>query len=338
MVKRIIWHVMAVLAALEDNYAIQDNNYYTTCSIGATLFGLQTTTSGELMKQADIALSQAKAACRNQVSFFDPELESAISERAQLLADLREAIHKQQFQLYLQAQQDISGLITGAEALVRWQHPERGLVSPLDFIPLAEASGLMLPIGREIMRMGLALLKDWQQRDQFRELKLSLNLAAQQFYEEDFATVLINEIDTHQLDATKLMLEFTESTLLDNFSQARLNMQQLSERGVKFAIDDFGTGYSSLAYLSELPVDQLKIDQSFVRNMATRPKDKAIVRTIIDMAYSLGMEVIAEGVETEEQRNYLLSQGCMLYQGYLIGRPEVISAFDERIVRQLQTM
>lgn len=324
--------LLYVMAALEDNYDINGGNYYTTCSVGVTLFGTSETTASKLLKQADIALSQAKDGGRNQVSFFDPELESAVSERAKLLADLREGIRLQQFELYLQSQQDVSGVVIGAEALVRWNHPHRGLVSPADFIPLAEASGLMLPLGREIMRMGLDLIKDWQQRDYFRDLKLSLNLAAQQFYAEDFSEVLIKEIDTHQLDAGKLMLEFTESTLLDNFSQARLNIHRLSSRGVKFAIDDFGTGYSSLAYLSELPVDQLKIDQSFVRNMATRSKDKAIVRTIIDMAYSLGMEVIAEGVETHEQRDYLLAQGCMFYQGYLIGRPESVKDFNERIV------
>ena len=321
-----------VLAVLEDNYSIQAATYYTTGSIGVTLFSSESSSMSELLKQADIALSQAKSAGRNCVSFFDPALETAISERAQLLADLREAIHQQQFELYVQPQQEISGVTIGAEALVRWHHPRRGLVSPGEFIPLAESSGLMLPLGRDIMRMGLDMLQGWQQSERSAQLKLSLNLAAQQFHEAGFADELLQEINRRQLNAGNLMLEFTESTLLENLEQARKNMKRLNAAGVKFAIDDFGTGYSSLVYLSELPLDQLKIDQSFVRNMADRPKDRAIVRTIVDMAYSMGMDVLAEGVETDEQRKYLLAQGCMLYQGYLIGRPQP----NEQFLQQLQ--
>lgn len=322
-----------VLAILEDNYNINGASYYTTSSIGVTLFSADhiTSTKGELMKQANIALSQAKAGGRNRVSFFDPALESAISERAQLLADLREALQQQQFELYVQAQQDVSGLIIGAEALVRWHHPRRGMVSPADFIPLAEASGLILPLGRQVMRMGLDILQGWQQTERTSGLKLSLNLAARQFHEANFVSELLSEVERRQLDASKLMLEITESALLENLQQARQHMQRLNRAGVKFAIDDFGTGYSSLAYLTELPLNQLKIDQSFVRNMEGRPKDRAVVRTIIDMAYSMGMDVLAEGVETVEQRQFLLAQGCMLFQGYLIARPQPNVQFLEQL-------
>ncbi|MDP3517153.1 MAG: EAL domain-containing protein [Pseudohongiella sp.] len=318
----------SILAALDGNYAVADGNCYITCSIGTTLYGPDGADSAELLKQADIALYKAKDAGRDQVGFFDPAWQAAISERAKWLTDLREGINKHQFELYLQAQQDEAGHVIGAEALVRWNHPVRGLVSPAEFIPLAEETGLILPLGKEIMRMGLDMLKRWSTVPRHQTLKLSINVSPQQFYEAEFAQKLAQQISDLDLDAGHVMLEFTESTLIDNVEQAQQIMAYLSELGVQFAIDDFGTGYSSLAYLSELPLHQLKIDQSFVRNMGERKKDRAIVKTIIDMAHTLGMQVLAEGVETELQRDALLAQGCPFFQGYLISRPLPILGFE----------
>lgn len=318
----------SILASLDTNYEIGVSSYYSTCSVGVTLFGAQGADPAELLKQADIALHQAKSSGRDQIGFFDPAWQAAVSERARLLGDLREGLRLHQFELYLQPQQDISGLVIGAEALVRWNHPVQGLVPPGEFISLSEETGLILPLGREIMEMGLGLLKRWQSDPLRRQLKLSINVSPHQFYEQDFAQHLLDDIKKFGLDARCVMLEFTESTLIKDIMQAQLTMKVLSDSGVQFAIDDFGTGYSSLAYLSELPLHQLKIDQSFVRHMATREKDAAIVRTIIDMAFTLNMQVLAEGVETEAQRAALLSQGCTTYQGYLIGKPMTVGAFE----------
>lgn len=317
-----------ILATLDGTYKFAAGDCFITCSIGATLFGSTGAAPEELLKQADIALFKAKAGGRDRVEFFDPAWLAAISERAKWLTDLRLGINEHQFELYLQAQQDAHGRVFGAEALVRWNHPTRGLVSPAEFIPLAEETGLILPLGKEIMRMALEVLRRWYLMPDYRSLKLSINVSPQQFYEPHFPDALARQIDEMGLDARQVMLEFTESTLIDNVGQAQQIMALLSDLGVKFAIDDFGTGYSSLAYLSELPLHQLKIDQSFVRNMGERQKDRAIVRTIIDMAHTLDMQVLAEGVETQTQQDTLLSQGCSLFQGYLISRPLPLVAFE----------
>ncbi len=317
----------SILSGLADNYRIQNADYFSTCSIGITLFGEGAADTVELVKQVDIAMFQAKKEGGNAICFFDPEWQAMVSERATLLQELREAIHRHQFELYYQPQLDAAGQVIGAEALVRWNHPVRGLVSPVEFIPLAEQNGLILALGREVLELGLKQLKDWQQVEQCQHLKLSINLVPEQFYEEGFANSLKAQLQALAIDPNLLMLEFTESTLMDNLALARINMQKLSDVGVHFAIDDFGTGYSSLTYLSELPLDMLKIDQSFVQNLGIKPKDAAIVRTIIDMAYTLDMTVLAEGVETQEQHRFLSGHGCALYQGYLFGRPVPAAQF-----------
>lgn len=318
----------SILSGLEDTYRIQGSDYFSTCSMGITLFGEGAADTVELVKQVDIAMFQAKDTGGNTICFFDPAWQQAVSERAALLSELREAIRGHQFELYYQPQLDVDGVLVGAEALVRWNHPVRGVVSPIEFIPLAEQNGLILALGHEVLELGLQQLKKWQQVPQYRSLKLSINLVPEQFYEEDFAKSLTALLQERFIDPTLLMFEFTESTLMDNLALAKLNMQRLNEIGVHFAIDDFGTGYSSLTYLSELPLDMLKIDQSFVRNIGIKPKDAAIVRTIIDMAYTLDMTVLAEGVETEAQRKFLLGHGCTLYQGYLFGRPVPAAQFE----------
>lgn len=318
----------SILSGLEDTYRIQGSDYFSTCSMGITLFGEGAADTVELVKQVDIAMFQAKDTGGNAIRFFDPAWQAAVSERAALLQELREAIREHQFELYYQPQLDVDGVLIGAEALVRWHHPVRGVVSPIEFIPLAEQNGLILALGHEVLELGLVQLKKWQQVPQYRNLKLSINLVPEQFYEEGFAKSLMALLQERGIDPTLLMFEFTESTLMDNLQLAKLNMQRLNEIGVHFAIDDFGTGYSSLTYLSELPLDMLKIDQSFVHNIGIKPKDTTIVRTIIDMAYTLDMAVLAEGVETEAQHKFLLGHGCTMYQGYLFGRPVPAAQFE----------
>lgn len=322
-----------ILTRLDDTYVLDKSSYYSTCSIGATLFGETSSNPLELMKQLDIALFQAKQAGRNRISFFDPAWQTAVSERAQLLSDLRQGIVHHQFEMYYQPQLDEVGNIVGAEALVRWNHPQRGLLNPVQFIPVAEANGLMVRLGDEILHLCLGQLQRWQADPATRHLKLSINITADQFYADGFAYQLEALIAQRALDVSGIMLEFTESMLLGNIELARATIERLNELGVRFAIDDFGTGYSSLAYLSALPMDQLKIDQSFVRNIGIKDKDAAIIRTIIDMARTLDMEVLAEGVETQAQRKYLLQHGCGFFQGYLFSRPVPIAAFNGLLAR-----
>lgn len=318
-----------VLQTVSGNYQIRNHPYYSSCSLGVTVFNGNTNTdSHELLKHVEIALYQAKSTGRNTASFFDPSLQSAVHERANMVAELRSALQAKEFELYYQTQHDIKGEVVGAEALVRWHHGEKGVVSPGDFIPLAEESGLMIELGDLIVESGLLQLKDWQSKSGFNHLKLSLNLSVEQFYQEGFVERLEKRIGELGIDATRLMLEFTETTLIYDLAVAKRNILRLNKLGVRFAIDDFGTGYSSLNYLSELPLDQLKIDQSFVRHISDSPKDAAIVRAIIDMAHTLGLEVMAEGVETISQRDYLNSQGCTLYQGYLFSRPASVQSLD----------
>lgn len=321
----------SILSGLEDTYRIHESDYFSSCSIGVTLFGEGAADTIELVKQVDIAMFQAKDAGGNAIRFFDPAWQTAVSERAILLRELRDGLREHQFELYYQPQLDVDGVVIGAEALVRWNHPNRGVVLPGEFIPLAEQNGLILALGHEVLELGLRQLKAWQQVPQCRSLKLSINLVPEQFYEEGFARTLTAQLQERGIDPRLLMFEFTESTLMDNLELASLNMQRLNDIGVHFAIDDFGTGYSSLTYLSQLPLDMLKIDQSFVRNIGIKPKDGAIVRIIIDMAYTLDMEVLAEGVETEEQRKFLLGHGCTLYQGYLFGRPVPVAQFEAEL-------
>lgn len=322
-----------ILSRLDDTYGLAKASYYSTCSIGATLFGEVCGNSLELMKQLDIALFQAKQGGRNRISFFDPAWQTAVSERAQLLADLRQGIVQHEFEMYYQPQLDQVGKIVGAEALVRWNHPQRGLLNPADFIPVAESNGMMLKLGDEIMHLCLGQLRLWQDDPATRHLQMSINITADQFYADGFAARLEALIAQRQLDVSGIMLEFTESMLLGNIDLARATIERLNEQGLRFAIDDFGTGYSSLAYLSALPMDQLKIDQSFVRNIGIKEKDAAIIRTIIDMARTLDMEVLAEGVETPVQRKYLLLHGCELFQGYLFSRPVPIAQFNELLAQ-----
>ena len=317
-----------ILASLSLPYQFATHVHQNTASIGATLFDDKPQASNELLKQADIAMYQAKKAGRNTLRFFDPKMQASITARVSLESELRRALEGRQFQLYYQIQVDSSHRPIGAEALIRWLHPERGMVPPAEFIQLAEETGLILPIGLWVLNTACAQLKAWGQDAPTRDLVLAVNVSSKQFRQADFVAQVHAAIQRHAINPMRLKLELTESLLLDDIEDTIATMNVLSEIGVQFSLDDFGTGYSSLQYLKRLPLDQLKIDRSFVRDIATDNSDKAIVRTIVAMAQSLDISVIAEGVETEEQRQLLLKNGCSNFQGYLFGRPVPIAQFE----------
>ncbi len=317
-----------ILTSLSQPYQLDTYEHHGTASIGVTLFNGSELATDELLKQADIAMYQAKISGRNTLRFFDPQMQASITARVSLEGELRKALEKQQFLLYYQIQVDSSHHPLGAEALIRWIHPLRGLVPPDQFIPLAEETGLILPIGQWVLETACAQLKAWQQDVLTRDLVLAVNVSARQFRQANFVAQVKVVVQRHAINPKLLKLELTEGMLLENIEETIATMNALKEIGIRFSLDDFGTGYSSLQYLKRLPLDQLKIDQSFVRDIATDSDDKAIVRTIVAMAQSLDIHVIAEGVETKEQQQLLLDRGCFHYQGYLFGRPVPIEQFE----------
>src|SRR5665647_2742464 len=304
-----------ILAILNQPYQLDTHEYHSTASIGATIFSGHGQSGEELLKRADIAMYQAKKAGRNTLRFFDPQMQVSITGRFSLEGELRKALGNQEFQLYYQIQVDSSHRPLGAEALIRWIHPLRGMVSPAQFIPLAEETGLILPIGLWVLETACTQLKAWEQAALTRDLVLAVNVSAKQFHQADFVAQVQAAVQRLGINPMRLKLELTEGMLLENIEDTIATMNALKEIGVQFSLDDFGTGYSSLQYLKRLPLDQLKIDQSFVRDIATDSSDKAIVRTIIAMAHALNLGAIAEGVETEDQRQFLLGKGCMHFQG-----------------------
>jgi diguanylate cyclase (GGDEF)-like protein/PAS domain S-box-containing protein len=322
-----------ILAAIRQPYILLDDEYHGSTSIGISLFRGYETTVDELLKHADIAMYHAKSDGRNTLRFYDPAMQIELEARTSLENDLRDALVENQFKLYYQMQVDHNGHIVGAEVLIRWQHPQRGMVSPMEFIPLAEETGLIVPIGQWVLDAACTQLKAWKAESKTRDLKLAVNVSARQFYQGDFVEQVKQTILSHEINPGRLKLELTESLVLDNVEDTIINMHALKNIGVLFSMDDFGTGYSSLAYLTQLPLDQLKIDQSFVRNIMERHSDAVIAQTIIGMAHNLGIEVIAEGVETKAQRAYLEKHGCLFYQGYLFGKPVPIDDFEEELKR-----
>jgi len=317
-----------VLAALNQPYQLGDVTHHCTASIGATLFSGHLSTSEDLMKQADLAMYKAKEAGRNTLRFFDPDMEIDVMHRAALEKDLREAVQEKQFLLHYQAQVVGEGRLTGAEALVRWQHPRRGTVPPAEFIPLAEETGLILPLGYWVLETACTQLAVWATRPEMAHLTIAVNVSAHQFSQNDFVDQVLAVLDKTGANPQRLKLELTESLLVGNVQNTIEKMFALKARGVGFSLDDFGTGYSSLSYLRRLPLDQLKIDQSFVRDVLSDPNDAAIARTIVALAQSLGLGVIAEGVETEAQRDFLAGSGCHAYQGYFFSRPLLPEGFE----------
>ena len=324
-----------ILAFLQQPYQLGENEYQITASIGIAIFKDYEQSLEELLKHADIAMYQAKKAGRNTLRFFDPEMQNAVNNRVDIERELRRALENQQFQLFYQIQVDKSYRIFGAETLIRWKHPERGFISPGDFIPLAEETGLIVPIGQWVLETACTQLKAWQQNPAARDLTLSVNVSAKQFHQADFVSQLKDVIKRYSINPLQLKLELTESLLLENIEDTIVTMTALNKIGIQFSLDDFGTGYSSLQYLKRLPLMQLKIDKSFVRDIAVDSSDRAIVRTIIAMAKSLELNVIAEGVETKEQRQILLNKGCEHFQGYLFSKPVPISKFDELLEKSV---
>jgi len=322
-----------IIATFNQPYQLAAHEYHSTPSVGATLFAGHRRTVDDLLKQADIAMYQAKKSGRNALRFFDPQMQESIKARALLEGELRKALDNQQFQLYYQIQVDSFQQSIGAEALIRWNHPERGLVPPLQFISLAEETGLIHPIGQWVLDVACAQLKAWQHEPMTRDLVLSVNVSAHQFHKADFVAQVQATLQRHAINPMLLNLELTESLLLNNIEDTIVTMNALKEIGVRFSLDDFGTGYSSLQYLKRLPLNQLKIDRSFVRDIDIDSNDKAIVRTIITMAKSMNLDVIAEGVETEKQLQMLLSKGCTLFQGYFFGEPLPIEQFAKLLKR-----
>jgi diguanylate cyclase (GGDEF)-like protein/PAS domain S-box-containing protein len=306
-------------------------DYRNSASIGLTLFRGHDTSIEALFKQADVALYQAKDAGRDTIRFFSPAMQAAIDARIALEAALRLALERDEFRVHFQPQVDHAGRCVGAEALVRWQHPQRGLVPPGEFIPLAEETGLIVEIGQRVLDLSCAQLRRWSADPVQRGLQVSVNISARQFHQPDFVERIQASLVAHGADPTHLVLELTESVVLDDVEEVARRMERLHALGVSFAMDDFGTGYSSLSYLKRLPLDQIKIDQSFVRDLTVDPSDAVIVQAILALSASLGLQAIAEGVETEEQHAFLLRHGCRIFQGYLFGRPVPIEEWQRAV-------
>jgi EAL domain-containing protein (putative c-di-GMP-specific phosphodiesterase class I) len=320
-----------ILAAISVPYRLPGLEYQITPSIGVTLYTDHQQSTDELLKQADLAMYQAKSAGRNTLRFFDPAMQAVITTRVSLEADIRQGILKGQFLLYYQPQINRDNQTVGAEVLLRWPHPLRGMVSPANFIPLAEDTGLILPLGNWVLETACTQLALWAHDKHMQHLTLAINVSARQFRQPDFVAYVMDLISYTGVNPRKLKLELTESLLVNDMEETTVKMNALKERGVGFSLDDFGTGYSSLSYLKRLPLDQLKIDQSFVRDLMTDPNDAAIALAVITLGHALGLTVIAEGVETQAQRDHLHRQGCDAYQGYLLGRPMPLSDFENSL-------
>jgi diguanylate cyclase (GGDEF)-like protein/PAS domain S-box-containing protein len=316
-----------MLNDIHQPYMLENVEHYTTASLGISLFVNYRQNLDDLVKQADTAMYAAKKAGRNTLRFFDPAMQEALEMRSQLEVAIRKSLPRNEFKLFYQLQVDINLRPVGAEALLRWDHPEQGLIFPDKFIPIAEDTGLILPLGNWVLQMACAQIKEWEKSPITSGLSLAVNVSARQFRQPDFVKQVTDTISQCAINPSHLKIELTESTVLDNVADTITKMHALKKIGVHFSMDDFGTGYSSLAYLTQLPLDQLKIDKSFVHNIDTKSSDGTIIQTIIGMANNLSIEVIAEGVETYAQRDFLAKAGCTLYQGYLFGRPVPLKAF-----------
>jgi diguanylate cyclase (GGDEF)-like protein/PAS domain S-box-containing protein len=316
-----------ILAAINQPCIIEDHECHTTASIGIAVFGDRHDSTDAILQQAEIALYQAKSAGRNALRFFSPALQAAVNARAALEEDLRQAIKEKQFLLYYQPQVEC-GCLTGAEALIRWMHPKRSLVQPNDFIPLAEETRLILPIGDWVLEAACAQIALWAGRKDTAHLTIAVNISALQFRQPSFVEQVLATLRRTGANPDNLRLELTESMLVENLEDIILKMTELKSHGLRFSLDDFGTGYSSLAYLKRLPLDRLKIDRAFVRDMLVDATSGAIAQTVLSLSRAMGISVIAEGVETEEQRGYLAGLGCHSFQGFLISRPLPLENFE----------
>ncbi|WP_051013885.1 bifunctional diguanylate cyclase/phosphodiesterase [Pararhodospirillum photometricum] len=324
-----------ILNALNLPCEIEGTSHVITPSIGACLFPNDNDSVDTVLKHADTAMYQAKARGRNRLSFFEPAIQDALMRRSRLEADLRAAVTREEFTLYYQPQVDHTGTLVGAEVLVRWNHPHAGLVPPGEFIPLAEETSLIGPIGRQVLEQACSRIAHWNSLGLGQSLTIAVNVSAVQFRDPTFVTQVLDLLSRHGIDPSRLKLELTESLILDDVQGSIVTMNRLKAEGVGFSMDDFGTGYSSLSYLKRLPLDQLKIDRSFVEDVTTDPNDAVIVRTIIAMSRSLGLDVLAEGVERPEQRAFLVANGCQVFQGYLFSPPVDTSTFEAMLTGRI---
>ncbi|GGO76956.1 hypothetical protein GCM10011348_05390 [Marinobacterium nitratireducens] len=320
-----------LLQLLAEPYTLPGKVYSSSASIGVAMFSDDFSSVDELLKRADLAMYQAKASGRNRVRFFNPKMQADVDARAELESDMREGLRREEFFLAYQPFVDAGGRLLGAEVLVRWRHPQRGLVSPAEFIPLAEDNGAILPLGSWILRGACRQLVAWSAQPAMAGLKLAVNISAKQLHHPDFVAEVLQVLDETGANPDRLELELTESHLVEDVEAMIGKMQRLRARGVHFSLDDFGTGYSSLSYLKRLPLDHLKIDQSFVRDLLTDCNDEAIVSMVIALGRSLDLAVIAEGVETEAQWRRLLELGCDQFQGYLFGHPGPVEALPASV-------
>jgi diguanylate cyclase (GGDEF)-like protein len=317
--------------ALNRPFLLDGQEFQTSSSIGVSIFYGDALSVDEILRQADTAMYQAKTAGRNRLAFFQPDMQQALEARSSLEIDLRLALEQDQFELYYQPQLDDRHVVVGTEALLRWWHPTRGLVSPAEFIPLAEETGLIIPIGIWVLKTACVQLKAWKLDPAMREVQISVNVSAHQFHQSDFVDCLRSLLADSGACPDRLKVELTESAMLEDIQETIEKMRTIRAMGVDVSMDDFGTGHSSLTNLKRLPLNQVKIDQSFVRDLTENASDWAIVRTIIVMAESLGLDVIAEGVETQAQRDLLHQFGCRSYQGYLFGRPMPVDMFETMV-------
>jgi diguanylate cyclase (GGDEF)-like protein/PAS domain S-box-containing protein len=313
-------------------FTLEGLEYHCKLCIGVSLFGKHESVE-DLFKHADVALYQAKEAGRNTLRFFHPTMQAVLDLRSALEADLSQALERKQLRLYYQPQVNAAGRVIGVEALLRWQHPQRGLVLPHDFIPLAEDTGSILSIGLWVLETACAQLKTWENDPRTLDLKLAVNVSSRQFRQPEFVAQVRKVLEASAVTPTRLKLELTESLVLVDVQDTIEKMQAIQRLGVSFSMDDFGTGYSSLSSLARLPLDQLKIDGAFVRNLSKKGNDATIARTIITMGREMAMNVIAEGVETVEQRDFLETHGCHAYQGNLFSRPLPLEEFEEFVRR-----
>ena len=310
-----------ILTQLNQVYLLGTLEHHSTPSIGVTLFEGQKQSMDELLKQADLAMYESKSAGRNTLRFFDPAMQALVAQRTELEIELRQGLQRQELRLFYQPVVDVNAHVVGVEALVRWQHPRRGMVSPAEFIPMAEQTGLILQLGHWVLEVACRQLVQWSTQVATQSLTMAVNVSARQFRHAEFVPQVLALLRQTGANPHCLKLELTESLLLTDPQDAILRMAELRSVGVRFSLDDFGTGYSSLSYLKLLPLQQLKIDQSFVRDVLTDPNDAAIARTVLALGQSLGFQVVAEGVETVGQRAFLQGNGCTLFQGYLFGKP-----------------
>ncbi len=323
-----------LLDLLSRPYQLGDLTQATAASIGITLFRGDEVSADDLLKQADLAMYKSKDSGRNVCRFFGPQMQTSKLHRAAIDKELRQALAEEQFELHYQPQVGPEGALAGAEALVRWKHPKRGLVAPDEFIAVAEESGLILPLGRWVLESVCRQLAAWSARPETAALRIAVNVSARQFQQTDFVEQVVATLRSTGADPRRLTLELTETSLVHNVEDVIEKMSQLKTEGVNFALDDFGTGYSSLYYLKRLPLDQLKIDRSFVRDVLTDPDDAAIAKTIVALAQTLGLKVIAEGIETAEQQAFLDSSGCHCYQGNFFSKPLPPQAFEQFVIQR----